>query len=134
MQLIRGSRMRPPLRRQKRGALTRRDAGFGIPEAMFSMVILTTAMLGLAATAIHAGGLVSRAHRRTDAMAQVRIQVEELLAQPYDSVAAGSGVTDGVDMDWAVTTLSSGKEITLVYEYQIRGRTKVDTLTAVAFR
>lgn len=113
---------------------TGRQAGFGTLESMFAIVILTSAMLGLAASAIHVRHMVGHAHGRTAAMAQVRVQLETLMAQPYDSVTTGSAEADGVEMDWTVATGPSGKGITFVYQYQVRGLTKVDTLAAAVRR
>ena len=115
-----------------RGRLTR--AGIGTIEAMLALVILTSALLGLAASALHADNIMKSAHRRTAAIDQARIQIEELLAQPYDSINSGAAVADRVTMDWTVTDRSRTKEIVFVYQYTLRSQTWVDTISAALSR
>ena len=74
------------------------------------------------------------AHRRTAAIDQARIQIEELLAQPYDSINSGNAVADRVTMDWTITDRSRTKEIVFVYQYTIRSQTWVDTISAALSR
>lgn len=126
--------MRAQVDANKQVTQRRWDSGFGIPEAVLALVILTTALLGLAATAMHAGDGIKAAHLRTAAMDQARIQLEELLARPYDSLTAGESVAGRVRMEWTVTNRSRTKEIVFVYRYDVRGRTRVDTLAAALRR
>lgn len=105
-------------------------AGFGLPEVLTALVILTTALLALAATAARVGEVSSSAQRGTQAMSIARVQLETLIAQPYDSVDAGSTAVSGVQMDWTVDTMTRMKEVVLVYRYEAPGKTRTDTLTA----
>lgn len=112
----------------------RRDAGFGLPEVLTAVVILTTALLGIAATAGRVGTIVNGAHRGARALADARTQIEEIMAQPYDSVADGSVTEHGVQMNWTVTNGSQTKEILFIYRYNVPGRERTDTITAMVRR
>ena len=63
-------------------------------------------------------------------MEQARIQLEELLGEPYDSVSSGEAEANGVTMKWAVSDLGSNKQILLVYEYSYGGEPRTDTVAA----
>lgn len=112
----------------------RRDAGFGLPEVLTAVVILTTALLGIAATAGRVGSIVNGAHRGARALADARTQIEEILAQPYDSIADGSVTEHAVEMNWTVTDGSQTKEILFIYQYTVPGRVRTDTITAMVRR
>lgn len=112
------------------GVRPRPEAGFGLPEVLTAVVILTTALLGIAATAGRVGTIVNGAHRGARAQADVRAQLEEIIAQPYDSIANSSETTNGVQMTWTVTDGSQTKEVLLIYTYTVPGRVRTDTITA----
>lgn len=109
-------------------------AGIGTIEAMLALVILTSALLGLAASALHADNIIKAAHRRTAAADLARVQIEQLLAEPYDSLKTGGAVTDRVNMNWTIIDRQRTKEIVFVYQYDLRGRTRVVTITAAMSR
>ncbi len=115
-----------------RGPLAR--AGIGTIEAMLALVILTSALLGLAASALHADNIIKAAHRRTAAVDLARVQIEQLLAEPYDSLKTGGTVTDRVNMNWTIIDGQRTKEIVFVYQYDLRGRTRVVTIAAAMSR
>lgn len=104
-------------------------SGFGISEVLISVVVLTTAVLGIAATAARSGAILNKAHMRAGALAQARLEIEEILAQPYDSVEAGSAERGAVDIEWTVTNAQRMKELVLVYRYDVPGETRADTVT-----
>ncbi len=106
------------------------NEGFGLAEAMVSIVMLTTSLLGLAGASAQIGAAMNAAHRRTAALAEVRIQLETLLARPYQEVQNGTQTSEGVAMEWAVTETGRSKEILLVYQYNVRGQIRQDTLVA----
>jgi Tfp pilus assembly protein PilV len=116
---------RPPLRP---------DAGFGVTEALISMVIFSTALLGIVGTSARVGASVNSSHVRLQAMTVARHQVEEVLSMEYDKVASGSVEEDGVQMAWTVTSSSSAKEIVMVYQYSLPGGVRSDTLTTALLR
>ncbi len=117
--------------RESRDGIARRGvSGFGLSEVLIAVVVLTTAVLGIAGTAARSGAILNRAHMRAAALAQARLQVEELLAQPYDSVDTGNCERGAVQMDWTVSDSQRMKEIVLVYRYDVPGEERVDTLTA----
>ncbi len=109
-------------------------AGIGTIEAMLALVILTSALLGLAASALHADNIIKAAHRRTAAADLARVQIEQLLAEPYDSLKTGGAVTDRVNMNWTIIDRQRTKEIVFVYQYDLRGRTRVVTIAAAMSR
>lgn len=110
----------------------RRDAGFGMVEATLALVILTAGLLGLAASGSFAQRQVTRAHLRSESMEQARVQLEQLLAQPYDSLTNGTCELDGVQMEWTVTDMTNSKRIVLTYRYNASGRVRIDTVAAGA--
>lgn len=110
------------------------SAGFGIPEALISLVILTTAVLGIAASATRSGALLNSAHSRSAAMSAARVQMEALLALPYDSLRNGSLQREHAQLSWTVTDHLRMKEIVLEYRYAVPGHLRVDTLTGAARR
>ena len=67
-------------------------------------------------------------------MTIARHQVEQLLSTEYDKIAAGSAETDGVQMAWSVTASSSAKEIVMIYQYNLPGGVRSDTLTTASMR
>ncbi len=107
----------------------RPDAGFGLTEAMVSIVILTTSLLGLAATSARIGAAMNSAHRRTSALQQAELRMETLTAQPYSQIVDGSATEDGITFQWTVTSDDDSKEIVLVYTYDVPSRARTDTLT-----
>jgi len=108
------------------------EAGFGIPEALVSLAILSTVVLGIAASAARSGALLNHAHSRSVAMSTARVQLEALLAQPYDSLRTGSAQQGSTQLVWTVTERARMKEIVLEYRFAVPGDERVDTLTAAA--
>jgi len=112
----------------------RPDAGVGVTEALISLVIFSTALLGIVGTSARVGASVNSSHVRLGALTVATHQVEQLLSIEYDKVAAGSAEADGVQMAWNVTASSSGKEIVMVYTYDLPGGARTDTLTTAMLR
>ncbi len=107
----------------------RPDSGVSLAEMMVSLVIFSTALLGIVGTAARVGASVNSSHMRLGAASVARQQIETLLTQPYDSVASGSAERKGVKMVWAVTEGTAGKNVVLVYQYRVPQRAYQDTLT-----
>lgn len=112
----------------------RPDAGFGVTEALISMVIFSTALLGIVGTSARVGASVNSSHVRLAALTVARHQVEQLLSTEYDKIVAGSAEEDGVQMAWSVTASSSAKEIVMIYQYDLPGGVRSDTLTTALLR
>ncbi len=106
------------------------DSGVTLAEMLVSLVIFSTALLGIVGTAARVGATVNSSHMRLAAASVARQQVETILTQPYDSVANGSAEREGVKMVWAVTNGMAGKRVVLVYEHRVPQRVYQDTLTA----
>lgn len=112
----------------------RPDAGVGVTEVLISLVIFSTALLGIVGTSARVGASVNSSHVRLAALTVARHQVEELLSTEYDKVVAGNAAVDGVQMAWSVNASSSAKEIVLVYKYDLPGGVRSDTLTTAFLR
>ncbi len=107
----------------------RADSGVTLAETLVSLVIFSTALLGIVGTAARVGASVNSSHVRLGAASVARQQIETILTQPYDSVANGSAERKGVKMVWAVTEGTAGKNVVLVYDYRVPQRAYRDTLT-----
>lgn len=107
----------------------RPDSGVSLAEMMVSLVIFSTALLGIVGTAARVGATVNSSHMRLAAASVARQQVETILTQPYDSVANGSAEREGVKMVWAVTEGAAGKRVVMVYQHRVPRRAYEDTLT-----
>jgi Tfp pilus assembly protein PilV len=114
--------------------LVGRQSGVGVTEVMIALVIFSTAILGIVGTAAHVGGIMNSSHVRLAAGSAARTQVEELLAMPYDSLANGTVDALGVHMGWTVAENGAGKEITLVYNYDLPSGARNDTLIAAMLK
>ncbi|MGD2154153.1 MAG: hypothetical protein PVG79_12855 [Gemmatimonadales bacterium] len=102
--------------------------GVSLIEVLIGVIILTLALLGLAA----AGGVAARQvyMGRVDMARWVAVQqqLETLVAAGYDSVSAGSDTVQGYPMSWTVSG-DDPKQITLVLERENhRGQTVTDTV------
>ncbi|MGD8698592.1 MAG: hypothetical protein PVJ43_04840 [Gemmatimonadales bacterium] len=112
----------------------RPDAGVGVTEALISLVIFSTALLGIVGTSARVGASVNSSHVRLRALTVATHHLEQVLSTEYDQVTAGSAQADGVQMAWNVTASSSGKEIVMVYRYSLPGGARTDTLTTALLR
>lgn len=118
----------------RRRSLLLETIGVGMAELLVALVIFSTALLGIVGTAARVGGLVNSSHVQLHAAALARQQIEALMAQPYDSVADGSNVLEGIQCSWTVSSKKRAKEITLVYRYDVPGREREDTLIAAVLK
>jgi prepilin-type N-terminal cleavage/methylation domain-containing protein len=102
--------------------------GVSLIEILIGVIILSVALLGLAA----AGGVAARQvyMGRVDMArwAALQQQLESLVADGYDNVADGSANVQGYPMTWTVTG-TNPKQITVVMTREnFRGETVQDTL------
>ncbi len=112
----------------------RPDSGISLAETLVSLVIFSTALLGIVGTAARVGATVNSSHVRLSAVSVAGQQLETLLTQPYDSVASGSAERKGVQMAWTVTEGTAGKSVVLVYRYRVPQRAYQDTVTAAVLK
>lgn len=101
--------------------------GVSLVEILIGVVILSVALIGLAA----AGGVAARqvytGRQDMGRWAAIQQQLESLVALGYDSVADGSSTVQGYPMTWTVTG-TDPKQITVVMEREnYRGETVQDT-------
>lgn len=99
-----------------------------------ALIVLTVAVLGIAASAARSGALINNAQSRMNAMGIARVQLEALLAQPYGSLQDGSASRENVQLSWDVEDGTRTKKIVLEYSYTVPGEVRVDTLSAAARR
>ena len=108
------------------------EAGTGLTEVLVALVILTTALVSLAGTAVRVGSTMNGMHMRLQAMEVAERQIERLHATEYDQVLNGSRTEDGVQLAWAVQQGAVSKRIVLTYRYNTPRAARQDTLvTAV---
>lgn len=116
------------------GSRLRSNSGIGLTETLISLVIFSTAMLGIVGTSARVGQTVNSSHGRQRALSVARQQLEELMAEDYASVAGGTATRDGVQLRWAVQESNVAKGVVLVYRYDLPTGVRQDTLTASILR
>jgi len=85
------------------GGAVRDTAGMTALEVVVSLMILSTVLLGIAATTSTAArSLVSGRVDAENAYA-IQYQAEKLMSLDYDSLKTGSGVVMGIACEWSVT-------------------------------
>lgn len=109
-------------------------SGFGLTETLLSLVIFSTAILGIVGTSARVGQTVNMSHGRQRVLSVARQQLEELMADGYDDVVAGTATRDGVQLQWGVQQSSVAKYVVLVYRYDLPTGARQDTLTAAILR
>ena len=112
----------------------RPDAGLGLLETLVSIVIVSTALLSIAATSAHVGAGLNATHERTRTLKVAQQQMETLLATSYDQVVSGSAVSEGVSQEWTVTETGRAKEIVLAYRYSLRGKSREGRLAGALLK
>ncbi len=115
-------------------AIDRPEAGVGLAEVLISLVIFSTAILGIIGTAARVGAIVNSSHGRLTAGAVARQQIEQLLSEPYDSLKSGSSEQADVDLAWTVTPTNRAKQIVLVYQFDVPTGSGQDTLHAALLK
>ena len=72
-------------------------------EVVVALVILSTVLLGIAATTSTAAKSLTSGQRQVENAAAIQYQAELLLAVPFDSLANGTAQVEGVPLKWTVT-------------------------------
>ena len=121
-------------RRADEAPRLRSKSGIGLTETLISLVIFSTAMLGIVGTSARVGQTVNSSHGRQRALSVAQQQLEGLMSQDYASVAGGTATRDGVQLKWGVQESSVAKSVMLVYRYSIPTGVRQDTLTAAIVR
>lgn len=91
-----------------------RRSGFSLVEVIVALVILTTGVMGLAATTMYVVRQTTLADVTTERSSAVQTVLERLRATPYASLASGDTTVGSFAIKWAVTTGSRTKQITLI--------------------
>jgi len=110
-------------------------------ESLIALLIFTMGFLALISTSARVGLTLNEVHSRYRGAERAQIQVETLMAVPYDSLVGGSNVIDDVAINWKVTETSNirsrvnTKEVVLAYKFPTpRGeRSRVLTFGRIQF-
>ena len=81
----------------------RNDAGMTAIEVVVALVILSTVLLGIAATTSTAAKSLTAGQRQVENSAAIQYQAETLLSVPFDSLASGTSRVQGVPCKWTVS-------------------------------
>src|SRR5688500_5059904 len=105
--------------------------GFTLLEVLVALVVLSTGILGLAATAAMVSRLVGDGSRLTVAATVATARLEQLRAVPCASVASGTAVTRGIEERWTATPMGppgapSALEVQLSVTYSLRAFQSAD--------
>lgn len=84
-------------------------------EVVVSLMILSTVLLGIAATTSTAARSLVSGRLDAENSAAIQYQAEQLISTDFDSLKSGSSVVMGVPFDWAVTGTDT-KRVALVAE------------------
>ncbi len=78
-------------------------------EVVVALVILSTVLLGIAATTSTAAKSLTSGQRQVENAAAIQYQAELLMAVPFDSLANGTAQVQGIPFTWTVagTTVKS---------------------------
>lgn len=90
-------RARMPIEPRRRGEL-----GFSMIELLVTLLIFSTAVLGLGATGVYTSRLLQVSDTHADGFVAVQWQAETLRNQGYDAVQSGSAPVMGYDVNWDV--------------------------------
>ena len=104
----------------------RDERGVSMIELLVLMVILSGALMSLAAAMGYAYTNLGRSNMDMDAYAAQQSQVEALINADYNSVASGSSTIGGYNMSWTVSGVHP-KQLVLDLHYVTRaGMDRVD--------
>lgn len=114
--------------RKGAGKKVRGQEGVTLVEVLIGVIILSLALLGLAAAGGVAARQVYRGRVDMGRWAALQQRLESLVAEGYENVTAGSDTVQGYPMSWTVTG-TNPKQITLVVTREnFRGQTVQDTM------
>jgi Tfp pilus assembly protein PilV len=91
--------------------------GISIVELIVGMTLLAVVVMSLAASGMYASRSMTRSRLELEATEYMQTRLEQLLAQPYDSLSSGSTTTAKGRATWTVTESGANKEILLVTNY-----------------
>ncbi len=91
--------------------------GVSIVELIVGITLLAVVVMSLAASGMYASRSMTRSRLELEATEYMQTQLEQLLAQPYDSLSSGSRTTAKGNATWTVTESGANKEILLVTNY-----------------
>lgn len=84
-----------------------RESGVSAIEVVVGLMILSTVLLGIAATSTTAARSLSSGRLSMENAAAIQYQTETLMSLHFDSLTSGTSKVDGVRCTWAV----SGSEV-----------------------
>lgn len=113
--------------------------GFTLLEVLVALVILSTGILGLAASAALVSRLVGNGSRLTVAATIATARLEQLRTLSCPDVVSGTAVTRGIEERWTASPIGSAAEpraleVQLSVTYQLRGARGGDSARTQRFR
>ena len=119
-----------PSRRRHR--LFAKQRGFSVAEVMIGVTMMSTALLGLAATATVGIKQTSRAREDTQYWGDAQQVIDSIIAQGYTTAVSGQTSVRGRGITWEVENVTSGpKQVRLIVSrkgYQNRFAVVKDTM------
>ncbi|MGH7545943.1 MAG: prepilin-type N-terminal cleavage/methylation domain-containing protein [Gemmatimonadota bacterium] len=100
-----------------RGRGVRETGGFTIVEVVVAIVLLSVVVLSLSAAALYTARALRAASDELRAAEFLQVEMERLLALPYDALASGSRSRPEGTAAWTVVDSVAYRQITLVTHY-----------------
>ena len=105
--------------------------GFSLIELMVAIMILTVALLGLAATSAVATQMIGASGRSTLAASVAQSRFELLRRGRCTTLAGGSAYTRGVSESWQIDSIRTSAFVTERVTYQTRRGPRTQTFRTV---
>lgn len=109
--------------------------GFTITEVVVAIMIFSVGVLGLAGTAASVTRMVGRGQQsnRAAALASVRFEIlksETLIGTTCGSLASGSSTEGRYTLSWTVTTVGTGRQVTIAVTTPTARGPRTDNFTS----
>ena len=105
--------------------------GFSLIELMVAIMVLTVALLGLAASSAVATQMIGAGGRHTLAASVAQSRFEMLRRGSCQALAGGSSYTRGVSESWQVDSIRTSAFITARVTYHTRRGPRTQTFRSV---
>ena len=102
--------------------------GISMIEVLVALIIFSITILGLTSAGIVAGGQLNMGRADIQLWTAVHYQMDQLTAEGYDSVTAGSATVQGYPMTWTIQGTTPKKILLVVDAKDSRGQVKPDTI------
>ena len=105
--------------------------GFSLIELMVSILVLTVALLGLAATSAVATQMINGGGRQTLAASVAQSRFEQLRRGSCATLAGGSAYTRGVNETWQIDSIGTSAFLRASVTYQTRRGSRTQVFRSV---